>query len=76
MATETKIQKVGDSLGIILPQEALKQLQCKEGQTVFLSDGIEGTVRISQTPEEVSKDLELAEGLMDRYENTLRELAK
>ncbi len=76
MAIATKVRKIGNSLGITLPKEALHALKVEEGTTLYLTEGPEGSLRI--TPEEpgFSKKMEIAEGLMKRYRNALRELAK
>ena len=76
MTIETKIRKIGNSLGIILPKEALQQLNGKEGKTVYLTEGADGSVAINQGSEEFKKDMEIVEDLMDRYHNALKELAK
>lgn len=76
MTIETKIRKIGNSLGIILPKEALQQINGKEGKTVYLTDGAEGSVQINQACEDFKKDMDIVEDLMDRYHNALKELAK
>ena len=76
MTIETKIRKIGNSLGIILPKEALQQINGKEGKTVYLTDSAEGSVQINQDSPDFEKIMQLAEEGMDQYHNALKELAK
>ncbi|MCX6935208.1 MAG: AbrB family transcriptional regulator [Verrucomicrobia bacterium] len=73
---ESKIRKFGNSLGIILPKEAIAAMKVKEGAAVYLTEGPECSLRI--TPEEngFSKKMAIAERGMQKYRNALRELAK
>ncbi|MFZ4483106.1 MAG: AbrB/MazE/SpoVT family DNA-binding domain-containing protein, partial [Chthoniobacterales bacterium] len=38
MPIETKVRKIGNSLGIVLPKEALKGLRVAEGDTIYLTE--------------------------------------
>jgi len=75
MTLELKIRKVGNSLGIVLPKEALAHLAVREGDTLTLTAAQDG-VRISAANPEFSKTMAVFESLNRRYRNTLRELAK
>ena len=75
MTLELKIRKVGNSLGIVLPKEALAHLDVREGDTLTLTEAQDG-VRITATTPEFSKTMAVFESLNRRYRNTLRELAK
>jgi len=76
MLIETKVRKIGNSLGIVLPKEALNALNIEEGATLYLTEAPEGSLRM--TPEETGfkAKMQVAESLMQRYRNALRELAK
>ncbi len=76
MAIETKVRRIGNSLGIVLPKEALNALKVEEGATIYLTEAPEGALRM--TPEQPGFDemMRLAEKGMQRYRNALRELAK
>lgn len=76
MAIETKIRKIGNSLGIVLPKEALLALKVQEGDTLYLTEAPENSLRV--TPERPGFDeiMKIAEDGMNRYRNALRELAK
>lgn len=76
MAIATKVRRIGNSLGITLPKEALHTLKVEEGATLYLTEGPDGTLRV--TPEEpgFGELMDLAEKGMQKYRNALRELAK
>ncbi|HVE16810.1 MAG TPA: AbrB/MazE/SpoVT family DNA-binding domain-containing protein [Chthoniobacterales bacterium] len=76
MAIETKVRRIGNSLGIVLPKEALNALKVEEGATIYLTEAPEGALRM--TPEQPGFDemMRIAEKGMQRYRNALRELAK
>ena len=76
MTMQTKVRKIGNSLGIVLPKESLEQLQVKEGQAVYLTRAPDGALRLSPERPGFSEMMALAEKGMDRYRNALRELAK
>jgi putative addiction module antidote len=74
-ATALKIISIGNSLGVILPKDILSQLQVEKGDKVFLTDTPDG-FRVGQYTDELEEDLALAESIMRRRRNALRELAK
>lgn len=76
MVLELKLRKVGNSVGVVLPKEVLTYLRVKEGDTVSVTESADGSLRISPTNPEVTRQLEVAEDVIRRYRNTLRELAK
>lgn len=76
MVMELKLRKIGNSVGVILPKEALRHLKLGEGDTVSVTEAGEGSLRISQRSAAVNKQMELVQDIMHRYRHTLRELAK
>lgn len=76
MAIETKVRKIGNSLGIVLPKEALNALKVEEGTTLYLTEAPEGSLRVTPERPEFARMMEIAERGMQRYRNALRELAK
>ena len=76
MTAQSKVRKVGNSLGIVLPKEVLQVLRVEEGATVYLTEGPGGTLQASPDRPDFAESLRLAEEGMQRYRNTLRELAK
>lgn len=76
MVLELKLRKVGNSVGVVLPKEALAHLHAHEGDTVCVTEAPDGSLRMSPTSPEVVRQLEAAQHVIRRYRNTLRELAK
>jgi len=75
MVLELKLRKVGNSVGLVLPKQALAHLKAGEGDTLSLTEAADGSVRMTANPE-VSRQMEVVQDVMHRYRNTLRELAK
>ena len=76
MPIETKIRKIGNSLGIVLPKEALLALKASEGDRLFLTEAPNDSLRITVEQPGFEEKMAAAESLMNRYRNTFRELAK
>lgn len=72
---QAKLIAVGSETACILPKEVLERLHAKEGDTLVLSETKDGIV-LSVADEEYRKQMAIAEDVMRRYHNTLRELAK
>ncbi|MCC5844968.1 MAG: AbrB/MazE/SpoVT family DNA-binding domain-containing protein [Verrucomicrobia bacterium] len=73
---KTKVRKIGNSQGILLPKEALQQLQVKEGDAIYLTKAPDNALRISTGDPAFERKMAIADDLMNRYQNALRELAK
>lgn len=76
MAIETKVRKIGNSLGIVLPKEALNALKVGEGATLYLTEAPQNSLRVTPENAAFAEKMDAAENLMQRYRNALRELAK
>ena len=76
MGMKTKVRKFGNSLGIILPKEAIAALKVQEGAAVYLTEGPECSLRINPEVKDFAEKMALAEMGMQKYRNALRELAK
>ncbi|MBM3873254.1 MAG: AbrB/MazE/SpoVT family DNA-binding domain-containing protein [Verrucomicrobia bacterium] len=76
MVLELKLRKIGNSVGIVLPKEALAHLNATEGDSVTVTEGPEGTLHLSPHSAEVARQMEVVQEVMKRYRHTLRELAK
>ena len=79
MVLELKLRKVGNSVGVVLPKEALARLNVEAGDTVTLTDAPEGGLRVTPATagrEQFAKQMKAAESIIRRYRNALRELAK
>ena len=71
-----KITQVGNSVGVVLPKEALAKLGVQKGDVLYLTEGADGAMRVSAYDEEVAREIEAGKAFMGRYRNTLRALAK
>ena len=76
MTMKTKIRKIGNSYGIILPKEALQQLKVKEGDAVYLTEAPDHSIRVVAGDAQYETAMQIAERCMHRYRNAVRELAK
>jgi len=76
MAYETKIRKIGNSYGIVIPKEALASLRVQEGDTVCLTDGAENSLHMVAGKAGFPEKMAVVDSLIRRYRNALRELAK
>ena len=70
-----KLTQIGNSVGVVLPKEALAALQVGKGDTIFLTESPDG-YRITAYDPEFAKQMSAAEDIMKRRRNVLRELAK
>lgn len=72
---EVKVTQIGNSLGIVLPKEALGTLHVDKGDKLFLVPDADGYCLTALDPE-VSRQLAIAEEVTNRYRNTLKKLAE
>ncbi len=72
---KVKVTAIGNSMGILLPKEALNKMKVAKGDTLYLVEGPEGYT-LTPYQEDFENQMEAAEKIMKRYRNTLRELAK
>ena len=72
---KVKVTAVGNSMGILLPKEALIKMKAAKGDTLFLVENPDGYF-LTPYQQDFDEQIETAEGIMKRYKNTLRELAK
>lgn len=70
-----KVTKIGNSLGVVLPKEALARLKVEQGDSLFLTEAPDG-YRITLYDEELGVQLAEAREIMRKRRNALRELAK
>ena len=76
MTLELKLRKVGNSVGLVLPKEALARMNVEEGDAIFLTETTDGGFRISGSNPDFAKKMKVAESLSRRYRHALKELAK
>jgi len=73
---ELKVRKIGNSLGVVLPKEAVSRLNADEGDRLFLIEGPNGVYQLTPYDPIFEKKMKKAEEIMGRYRNTLHALAK
>ncbi|MEI9963713.1 MAG: AbrB/MazE/SpoVT family DNA-binding domain-containing protein [Caulobacteraceae bacterium] len=71
-----KITQIGNSVGVVLPKEALAKLGVVKGDTIYLTDAPGGDLRVSAYDEKVAEEIALGEEIMNEYRDTFRALAK
>ena len=74
--SQLKIRPIGNSLGVVLPKEALARLNVSEGDLLFLTDAPDGSMRITPYDPTFDTQMKAARKGMAKYRNTLRQLAK
>jgi|HubBroStandDraft_4_1064222.scaffolds.fasta_scaffold231800_3 putative addiction module antidote len=73
---ELKVRKIGNSLGVVLPKEAVRRLKADEGDRLFLVEGPEGAYQLTAYDPTFEKKMKKAEEIVRRYRNTLHALTK
>lgn len=71
-----KVTQVGNSLGVVLPKEALNDLHVSKGDTLYLTKAPDGSMRLSPYSEVVADQIDAARSVMRQYRETLRALSK
>jgi putative addiction module antidote len=70
-----KVTQIGNSLGVVLPKELVERLGITRGQQLSVVETANG-IELSPFDAEFEEQMRLAEEIMDKYRDTLRELAK
>lgn len=70
-----KLTRIGNSLGVVLPKEALARLKVEKGDTLYLTEAPDG-LRLTPYNPEFETQMEAARKIMKEHRDVLRELAK
>lgn len=73
--TTLKLTRVGNSVGVVLPKEALARLNVDIGDSLYLTESPDG-FRLTPYDPEFAEQFRVAQGVMKRRRAVLRELAK
>ena len=73
---ELKLRKIGNSLGVVLPKEAVRRLHADEGDRLFLIEGPNGVYQLTPYDPAFERKMKKAGNIIDRYRNILHSLAK
>lgn len=61
IAIETKVRRIGNSLGIILPKEGLETLKVQEGASLYLSESPNQSMQLTAAQSDFACTMEVAE---------------
>jgi putative addiction module antidote len=70
-----KLTQIGNSVGVILPKEALARLKLAKGDTVFLTESANG-LNLTPYDPDLEEQLKLGRAFMHDYRDTFHQLAK
>ena len=70
-----ELTQVGDSVGIVLPDEVLTRLKLKKGAKVFVTETPDG-IALTRYGEELEAQLSAGRELMHQYRETFERLAE
>ena len=73
--TTLKLTQIGNSVGVILPKEVLARLKLEKGDTVFVTDAVNGVTLTPYDPT-LDRQLEIGREFMREYRDTFHQLAK
>lgn len=72
---QLKVTQIGNSVGVVLPKDALARLKVEKGDTLYLTETADG-YRLTPYNPEFEKQMEIARRIMKEHRDVLRELAK
>lgn len=72
---ELKLTAIGNSLGVVLPKEALGRLKVAKGDTLYITESPDG-YRLTPFNPEFEQQMTAARKVMKSRRAALRELAK
>jgi putative addiction module antidote len=70
-----KLTQIGNSVGVILPKEALSRLRLEKGQSVFLTETPGGYALTPYDPT-LEEQIEAGREFMREFRDTFHQLAK
>ena len=73
--TALKLTQSGNSVGVILPKEMLARLKLEKGDTVFVTDAVDG-IKLTPYSADFEAEMTAAREVMKKRRHVLRELEK
>lgn len=70
-----KLTQFGNSLGAVFPKETLARMKLEKGDTLYLTESPDG-YRLTPYNPDFEKQMTLAQAIMKKRRNVLRQLAK
>lgn len=74
--TALKLTRIGDAVGVILPEDVLARLKLAQGDTVFMTEAANGGVLLTAQDPSVDEQVALGREFMQEFHETFKELAK
>ena len=71
-----EVQQIGDSLGVILPDDLVGKLGLDQGGSLYATVNADGSLEISPRDPALEKGMKVAEQAMNTYRNALAGLKK
>ena len=75
MSDRLKVRKIGNSLGVVIPAEALARFKVAEGDELLLTLTPNG-YKLDVYDQDIAEQVKAGRKMAKRYRNTLRELSK
>ena len=72
---KVKVTAIGNSMGIVLPKEALTKLKADKGDVLYLVEG-PGGLTLTPYQQDFETQMKAAGKVMKKYRNALRQLAR
>jgi putative addiction module antidote len=76
MTKPIKLIAIGNSTGVILPKDILARLRVDQGDTLYVSEGPDGSFRLTPYDPVFEEQMRMAETIMREDRDILRVLAK
>jgi len=70
-----QVTNIGESVGVVLPKEALAKLNVEAGETLYLTETPNG-FELSSSDREFEEEMQVARQVMIQYHDALEELAQ
>ncbi len=71
-----EVRRIGDSLGLILPDDLLTRLRLKEGDRLRVVEETPGALKLAPHDPTHAKAMDIARGAFRTYANTFKALAE
>jgi len=72
---KVKVTSIGNSMGIVLPKEALHHLKAGKGDVLYLLESPEG-LTLTPYQQDFEQQMQAADTVMKKYRNALHALGK
>jgi putative addiction module antidote len=71
-----EIKQIGNSTGLILPEELLARLRLKRGDSVLVTEGPDQSITLTRCSDDDEETMQIARDAMKKYASVFRTLAK